>query len=274
MPATRILKSSGFPEALHSSQMPALSLPHSIHKQRRSPASLCCSTGIQPFVAGGEGGHPPALHGGETPSEQFRADTEMASATKSISLIYRISLQIDNISRQKEPLGRGSLGKTPSTPQCDSHPASSSAGTSQVAVRPAASLAQSIFKEMSWNLWMLSYFCFRKPGQDLRLSYIQLTRAHHTSYAPPSTDTISGNLCNNRQIITSDAIWHRPQLAQCGGEGKILSVQKTLAQKNILSIFHFSRPWRVLKEWISHSPRTPMKPGAPRQLMPPPKAVH
>lgn len=152
MPATRILKSSGFPEALHSSQMPALSLPHSIHKQRRSPASLCCSSDhwYSAFCCWwGGGSPPPALHGGGMPPERFRADTEMASATKSISLIYRISLQIDNISRQKDPLGRGSLGKTPSTPQCDSHPASSSAGTSQVAVRPAASLAQSISKEMS-----------------------------------------------------------------------------------------------------------------------------
>ena len=34
VPATRFLKSSGFSEALHASQMPAISPPHFIHKQR------------------------------------------------------------------------------------------------------------------------------------------------------------------------------------------------------------------------------------------------
>lgn len=42
---------------------------------------------------------------------------------------------------------------------------------------------------------MLLYFWFRKPGQDLWLSYIQLSQVHHTSYAPPGTDTISANFC-------------------------------------------------------------------------------
>lgn len=59
MSTPRIFKSSGFPEALHASQMPGLSLPYSIHKQKSCVYSLPASavpviTGIQPFVAGGE----------------------------------------------------------------------------------------------------------------------------------------------------------------------------------------------------------------------------
>lgn len=155
MPATRILKSSGFPEALHASQMPALSLPPSIHKQKScvcSPPSLCFSSNhwysAFCWCWGGS-----TLQGEETLLKQCMGDSEMASATKNISLVHWISLQIDNISRHKEPLGRGSIGKSTSRPQCDSDPSSSSsAGTSlltRVAVRPAASWAQSISNKMS-----------------------------------------------------------------------------------------------------------------------------
>lgn len=119
MSATGILKSSGFLEALHASQMPALSLPHSIPKQRScvcSPPSLCCSSdhwySSSSCCWGGS-----LLQGEGTLLELCMADTETASATKNISLAHWISLQIDNVSRQKEPLGRGSLGKSPSTPQ-------------------------------------------------------------------------------------------------------------------------------------------------------------
>lgn len=120
VPATRFLKSSGFSEVLHAGQTPAISPPHFIPKQR---SCVCLPPGLRRIGehwylvsdTGGEGVIPPGSPG--------TAATDMASATTCVSLTYCISLQTDNTSGQKKPLGRGTSREDPQrTPAGRSQP--------------------------------------------------------------------------------------------------------------------------------------------------------